>query len=283
MRRLPMALAGLLLAAPAFAACPDEGEVARVAAGVLSGQLAEPYAPALTMADAECARDRLAAALAPRMGGIVGYKIGAAGEGVQRRYNLPGPVYGLIFGRTLETRSGATIELAQYRGIGVEADLLVRVRDAGIMRAGRDHVALLRHLDQVIPFIELPRNGVARVADGATLVSANVNALLGVVGTAMPVRATPEFARSLAEMTVTFEDNGQEIARAPGSALLGHPLNALAWLIEDLAKHGRALKPGDIVSLGGFAPSVPAQAGHTYTQRYRGLAAEPVALAISFR
>jgi 2-keto-4-pentenoate hydratase len=65
--------------------------------------------------------------------------------------------------------------------------------------------------------------------------------------------------------------------------LLGHPLNAIAWLVDDLAKGGKRLKAGDIVSLGGFAPSVPAQAGHVYTQRYEGLAAQPVTVEVRFQ
>ena len=87
----------------------------------------------------------------------------------------------------------------------------------------------------------------------------------------------------LGMMTVTFTDNGKEIARVPGSVLLGHPLNAVAYLVGDLAKSGKVLKAGDIVSLGGFAPSVPAQAGHAYAQRYEGLTAQPVTVEVRFQ
>lgn len=281
MRRWMLACA-LLAPIAAQAACPEDAAVARLAAALTSGQPAEPFA-GLSMADAECARDKLVPLLVPAFGQPVGYKVGAASQSVQQRFGLTGPVYGVIFASSVAAQSGASIALTpQLAGIGVEADLLVRVKDAGINTAGNDPVAILRHLDQVIPFIELPRGGIAGKVDGPILVSANVSARLGVVGAPIAVEATPEFAARLASMTVTFTDNDKEIARAPGSVLLGHPLNAVSWLVGDLAKTGKALKPGDIVSLGGFAPSVPAQAGHTYAQRYEGLAAQPVTVEVRF-
>jgi 2-keto-4-pentenoate hydratase len=285
MRRILLAaVANLGLATSGFAACPDPTEIAAMAGALTSGRVAEPFSPPLTMADAQCARDGLVPLLAPSFGRPIGYKVGAAGEATQRRYGLSGPVWGVLFAGATTTRSGATVPLTPaLAGLSVEADLLVRVRDAGINRAGTDHVALLRHLDQVIPFVELPRAGIARVPDGIALVSVNVSSRLGVVGRPIPVQATPEFAARLGSMVVTFHDDGKEIARETGATLLGHPLNALSWLVADLAKQGKRLNPGDIVSLGGFAPSVPAVAGHSYEQRYEGLAAQPISVSVRFR
>lgn len=290
MRRLLLAalaaasLATPALVAPARAACPDDADVARLAAALTSGHPAEPYAGPLSMADAECARGKLIPLLEAHFGRVAGYKAGLTNEAGQRRYGLNAPVWGAIFASTLANRSGATLELTpQLRGIGVEADLLVRVRDEGINGAGTDHVAILRHLDQVIPFIELPRSGLARTPDGPGLVAANVSARLGVVGEPIPVEATAEFARRIGEVRVAMTDNDREVVNATGAALLGHPLNAVSWLVQDLAKTGRRLRAGDIVSLGGFAGSVPAQAGHRYVLRYEGLAAQPVSVTVSFR
>jgi len=78
---------------------------------------------------------------------------------------------------------------------------------------------------------------------------------------------------------VSVDEAGNELARAPGSAILGHPLNAVTWLARDLASHGKALKAGDLVSLGSFAQPQPPQAGHIITVRYDGLpGAEPVSV-----
>lgn len=279
MRDLLLACACLLPVA-ANAVCPDDAAVARTAASLIAGTPAAPFAE-LSMADAECARGKLVPLLAARWGAPIGYKAGATGAAVQQLFGLPGPVHGVMFASTTSLPDGAMIALTpDLAGIGVEADLLVRVRDAGINTAGRDHVAILRHLDQVIPYIEMPRVGLAGPVDGPKLVSVNVAARLGVVGTPISVEATEEFAARLGSMTVVLSDDQKEHARAPGSNLLGHPLNVIPWLVGDLAKGGAQLKAGDVVSLGGFAPSLPAAAGRTYTLRYEGLTGAPVAVRV---
>ena len=80
------------------------------------------------------------------------------------------------------------------------------------------------------------------------------------------------------------DDTGRELARAPGTALLGHPLNVLPWLAEDLSKRGKRLQAGDVVSLGSFSPTrCPAEAGRRYIVRYEGLAPQPVTVSVQVR
>lgn len=278
-------LGGTLAARPAAAACPDVPSVARLAAAMLERRTPPPPPTDLTMADALCARDRLVAVLAQPWGDRVGWKVGLTNPVAQRAFGTAHPVVGAIFHGTLRARSGA--ELPAGFGIipAVESDLLVRVRDEGVNEAGEDHVALLRHLDAVIPFIELPDlvYGPGTAWSGPLLVSINVGARLGVVGEEIPVQATPEFARALGAMTVILADDTRELARAPGTALLGHPLNALAWLLRDLREQGRRLQAGEYVSLGGFSAPLPAQAGRRYTATYEGLGAAPIAVSVQLR
>ena len=287
-RRLLLACCAVtvLLAAapPARAACPADEQVARVAEALVAGRLVEPT-PGLNLAEAECAREKLVPLLERHWGRAVGYKAGLTSAGVQRRYGMSEPVHGSIFAMTVAVADGAEVPAgfgAETR-LSVEPDLLVRVRDEGINAAGRDHVAVLRHLDQVVPFLELPGSGLKGTVDGPNLVATNANARLGVVGRPIPAEATEEFARRLGAMAVVFSDDTREIARAPGSALLGHPLDVIPWLVGDLAKHGRRLKAGDLVSLGGFAPPGPARPGRGYPPRYEGLLAEPVSVSVRVR
>ena len=39
-----------------------------------------------------------------------------------------------------------------------------------------------------------------------------------------------------------------------GAAVLGHPLNVVAWLANELPRHGRHLRRGDKVTTGTAAP-----------------------------
>lgn len=110
-----------------------------------------------------------------------------------------------------------------------------------------------------------------------------VGARRGVVGEVIAPEATEAFAARLGSMRVRLATDEKVLAEAPGSALLGHPLNVIPWLVEDLAKRGLALRAGDIVSLGGFSPAVPAEAGQRYTATYTGLLAAPVTVSVSLR
>jgi 2-keto-4-pentenoate hydratase len=268
----------------AQAACPSEAEVARLGADILARRPAQPYA-GLTMEDAACARERLVALLAQHHGPAVGYKVGLTNAAAQQRFGVPHPVRGTIFLATVRARgtaaSPAEIPAAFAAVPNVESDLLVRVKDEGINEAGADHVAILRHLDQVIPFIEMPDLVLAPGGmNGPNLVAINVGARLGVLGDAIPVQATPDFAARLGSMTVTLATEQKELSRAPGTALLGHPLNVIPWLVEDLKRDGRRLRAGDLISLGGFSPALPTEAGRTVTATYEGLADQPLTVSV---
>ncbi|MBB5693179.1 2-keto-4-pentenoate hydratase [Muricoccus pecuniae] len=268
----------------AKAACPSDADVARMASSILSRTPAQPYA-GLSMEDAPCAREKLVAILAQHHGPAAGYKVGLTNAAAQQRFGIPNPVRGTIFHATVRAQGTAEkpaeIPAAFAAVPNVESDLLVRVRDEGINEAGADHVAILRHLDQVIPFIEMPDLVLAPGGmNGPNLVAINVGARLGVLGEAIPVQATSDFAARLASMTVTLATDQKELSRAPGTALLGHPLNVIPWLVEDLKRDGRRLRAGELISLGGFSPALPTEAGRTVTATYEGLADRPLTVSV---
>ncbi|MBX0327112.1 fumarylacetoacetate hydrolase family protein [Oscillochloris sp. ZM17-4] len=77
----------------------------------------------------------------------------------------------------------------------------------------------------------------------------------------------------LAAVSVTLLKNGEQAAQASGANVLGSPANALAWLANRMAEHGRALHAGDIVLAGSLTPLVPAAAGDSFEARFEHLGA----------
>lgn len=288
MRRITLLAATALAALPltaARAACPADAEIARMAGDILAARPAQGYGLDLSMTDALCAREKLVPILAAHLGAPVGYKVGLTNAAAQQRFGLPHPIRGTIYQATIRAHGTAASPAEVPHAFGaypnVESDLLVRVRDDGINEAGTDRVEILRHLDQVIPFIEMPDLVLAPgQSNGANLVAINVGARLGVLGDPIPAEATADFAGRLASMTVILATDQKELSRAPGTALLGHPLDVIPWLVEDLKRDGRRLRAGDIVSLGGFSAATPTEAGRTFTVTYQGLAAQPVTVAV---
>jgi 2-keto-4-pentenoate hydratase len=284
MRRL--LLAGLLALPPiaAQADCPDAATVGRVTEALLENRPSPPFTGMTSLADGFCAQALMVSVLRESWGRPVGYKVGLTSALVQQRFGVNHPVRGVLMESSVSLRDGATVP-ARFGAVPViESDFLVRVRDDGINQAGRDRLAILRHLDAVIPYIELPDLVLSGGFDGPNLLAINVGARLGVVGTPIPVEPTQDFVDRLGSMTVTMvDDRGQERARAQGSAALGHPLDVVAFLVEDLARAGLRLEAGQVVSVAGYSPTLPLEAGRTYTVRYDGLVAQPVSVSVRTR
>jgi len=265
-------LIGLALATAAKAACPDDAAIARFAGQILQRQSPTPFT-SLSPADGRCVQDKLVAIFAQPLGDVVGFKLGLTNPAIQQRFGIDHPIRGAIFHATLRATSGAEIE-ARFAAVPVlEADMLMRIGMGGVEAALNDHAALIRHVDQVIPFIELPDLVYApehRPSLG-DLLAVNVGARLGVVGRPIAVTPSTDFIAALGRISVSLHQDGREVSRAPGAAILGHPLNALAWIARDLAREGRPLRAGDVVSLGSFSPPQPVVAGQAWAARYEGL------------
>lgn len=263
------------LALPGQAACPDAAAIAAYVAEFAAKQPSQGFGKTLTLAEAECARAGLIAALPGVLGAPVGYKAVFTNADSQRRFGVAGPAWGRMFERLMlpsATRLPANFG-ARPR---YESDFVVVVKDAGLADARTPREAL-DHLSDLVPFIELPDLMVAGAPTGAELVATNAAFRGGILGTRIPVAPSQALADALAsmEVVVSEERSGQEIGRAPGSVLMGNPLNAAIWLAQALRRDGIVLQPGDLLSLGGFLASAPTQAGTTMTVKYLGLPGDP--------
>jgi len=272
----------VLGSAVSLAACPDAGAVAAYVADFVAPRPVKGYGKDFSLADAECARDKLLRALPPVLGGLVGYKAGLTNPDSQKRFGMSEPVWGAMFANDMQA-SGVRVPAAFGARSRYEADFIVVVKDAGLAEAKTPREAL-DHLSHIMPFIELPDLMIEGAMNGPQLVAANVAFRAGIKGTPIPVQPTQAFADSLAAMTVvmTEDKSGRELARAKGSAIMEHPLHAAIWLAQALKKHGIQLQPGDLLSLGGYAASAPTKAGETITVRYLGLPGDP-AVTVHFQ
>lgn len=262
--------AALLLAA--CASVPPQSQ--QLAANFKSMSPTSGLSKDMSMEEAARIRDGLVAELAASQGKVVGYKAGLTNPVVQKRFGHNSPVRGALLEKML-LEDGAEVP-AKFGAVPIfEADLVVVVGDEGINQA-KTPAEVLKHLASIRPFIELPDMVTAKEQPltGAVITSFNVGARLGVLG--KPLAPDAAMADALAKMTVVLRDqDGKELARAPGAAILGHPLNAVVWLAEDLAKAGGRLRAGDILSLGSFTAPMPPKVGTTVTVTYEGLPGNP--------
>jgi 2-keto-4-pentenoate hydratase len=266
----------------AHAACLSDLDAAAMVANYMAKTPAATP-EGLSKEDGECSRTKVNKFLAQQIGATqVGYKAGLTNPAVQKRFNASAPVWGQLYAPML-LKDGATVDAKFGARPLFEADMLVRVSSAGINQA-RTPEDVLKSIDQVIPFIELPDLVVVAPPklNGAAIAAINVGARLGVMGAPMAVQRTAAFSDALRDMVVMVKGDGAELDKGKGSDVLEHPLNAVVWLVEDLAKQGVKLKKGDLISLGSFSKLLPPKPGLNVEVEYQGLPGNPV-VKVSFR
>ena len=256
--------------------CLDDVAVNRLVADYNARRPAADLPATLTMADAACTRSRLQQRLAGQAGRLVGYKAGLTNPAVQKRFSTDQPVWGALYTDML-LGNGAAVDAAFGARPLYEADLLVRVKDAAINNA-KTPAEVLAHVDQVIPFIELPDLVVESPPklNGAGISAINVGARLGVRGTPLVVPADAagqaRLLDQLRDMNVRLVDaQGAQLGGGKGSDVLGHPLNAVVWLAGALKEQGLSMRPGQVISLGSFSALLPPKPGLQATVHYDGV------------
>lgn len=190
---------------------------------------------------------------------IVGYKIAATNAAAQRLLQVEAPFFGqLLSGTTFS--SPATLPSGEFTVRCVEVEFGVELAaDAipGDRPFTSESIADL--IAAVIPSIEVVDH---RFVDWTTVGAPSLiadNAIHGAWIEGPPVTRCRE--TDLAAHSVTLSANGQVVGTGSGAAVLGHPLNAVAWLANELPRHGRHLRRGDKVTTGTAAPVYHANPG----------------------
>lgn len=277
-RRLPtLLIAACLTLSPlaAVAACPDDAAVSAYMADFIAKRPSKGFGNDISLADAECAKRKVARRMPEVLGDIEGYKAGFTSAALQQRFGVDSPKWGYMFERNM-VGSGTLIPAAFGARPVVEADFLVIVKDAGLADA-KTPLEALDHLTAVVPFLELADLMLEGSFSGNALIAANVAFRGGAIGKYIPVVKSQAFLDALANMTVVMTDeaSGTELGRARGNALMDNPINAAMWLAQALKKDGITLKPGESLSLGGFIPPLPAKPGMDVKVKYIGLPEDP--------
>ncbi|HEX7860605.1 MAG TPA: hypothetical protein VF773_09785 [Verrucomicrobiae bacterium] len=219
-----------------------------------------------------------------QLGERAGYKVGIVTKAGQERLGIDHPIRGVLFKKMLLTNN---VQVATNYGTRpiLEPDLLVRVKDEKINDA-RTPQEIMQHLSEVICFIELADGTFATNApvDASVLTASNVGARAGVLGQSRKVDAQKSFYDAWSQMSLVLKDGaGKELSRTKADGVMGHPVHAVLWLVQDLKKAGEKLKAGDVISLGSPSPQVMPKKGDKYVLTYEGLPGGPLTATVSFK
>jgi 2-keto-4-pentenoate hydratase len=207
-------------------------------------------------------------------GTIAGYKIGLTTPVMQKLCGVDEPCYGAIFTREVHHRR-AELSATDYCRLGVETEIAFRLGADLPQAADPDEIAAaIESCMAAIELIEDLHYDYKRL-DAAAMVAGNVWNAGVVLGAPVTDWRTRDLARATARLSV----NGQEIGSGNGGDVMGHPLNALAWLADKLAAAGTPLRRGMIVMTGSMVPIQYPAAGDRVVIEVAGLGSVEVALS----
>jgi 2-oxo-3-hexenedioate decarboxylase len=217
---------------------------------------------------------RLHAARLARGWKPLGRKIGFTNRTIWKRYGVFEPMWGMVYDRTaiFSHENRASVPLAGLVQPRIEPELCCRLRAAPPRTS--DPAALLASLDWIAHSIEIVQ--CHHPAWKVTIADCTAdNGLHGrlVVGTPVPISSVPDLALRLPALEVVLCRAGLVVDRGVGANVLDSPLNALAFLIEVLARQPGSppLEAGEIVTTGTLTDAHPVKPGETWSTSLAGL------------
>ncbi len=199
---------------------------------------------------------------------VIGKKIGVTSKPVQDMLGVFQPDFGFLTD-TMQFADGATVSLKasgliQPRAEGEIAFML----KSDLQGPGVTREDVLAATEWVAPCFEIVDS---RIDDWKIKIQDTVadNASCGVfvVGT----QHTDPRALDLAAASMQMWKNDAPAGSGLGSAVQGHPAEAVAWLANTLGAFGIPFKAGELILSGSLAPLVPALAGDRFTLQIEGL------------
>jgi 2-keto-4-pentenoate hydratase len=207
----------------------------------------------------EC-QGRLIEGLTSHYGGhVIGYKIACTNAIAQLLLGVSEPFYGRLLS-TSTFDSPASLPASRFVMRVIESEFAFRfARDLPptLRPADRDQIA--GALAGVLPGIEIVDS---RFNSWTTVGAPSLIADNAVHGAWVKGALITDWRNlDLAAQAVALRVNGRVAQRGSGRAVLGHPLNALEWLVHRLHERGIALKAGEYVTTGVTTDIYDAQPG----------------------
>lgn len=232
--------------------------------------LPEPIRPR-NLIDAYAIQARLREKLAARSPGEQsGWKIGCTTPVMQKYLGRPHPCAGTLYSGRLMHR-GATLVASDYFTLGLECEIAVRLgQDLPVPDGVYERDDMFPAIDAVMASIEIVEHRFRDFSKAATpsLVADDFFSAGCVLGN--PI--SPRDAGDLATLRGGFAIDGVRPAEiGTGAEILGHPLNALAWLADHVARLGSPLRAGQIVTLGSVVKTIYPEPGQRIAARFTRL------------
>ena len=204
-------------------------------------------------------------------GPIAGYKIALTTSVMQQMVGFHMPIAGVILAQTIHA-SPVTVRRPDYVRLGVECEIAVQLgKDLPVAQAPYRRDQVDDAVAAIVPAFELVDDRQADYAQLAahvlTLIADNAWNAGIVLGT--PLRDWHHV--DLAAVRGVMRINGTVVGDGYGRDVMGHPMEALLWLVNMLAQQGKSLTQGMIVMTGSLVATRFVDAGDTVGLSVDGL------------
>jgi 2-keto-4-pentenoate hydratase len=178
----------------------------------------------------------------------IGYKVACTNAIAQEALKIDRPLFGRLLASTTHG-APARLEAARFTTRVIEAEFGVRMAaDVPSGSGPHDRASIAAFVGDVVASIEVVDHRFADWSVGALSVAAD-NAIHGCWVRGEPT-GTDWRSLDLAAHPVRVTVDGAEATAGTGAAVLGHPLNVVAWLADELPRFGRQLRAGDWITTG---------------------------------
>lgn len=187
---------------------------------------------------------------------IVGRKAGLTAEAVQKQLGVDQPDFGVLF-EDMRVPDGGTLDPSKCIQAKAEAEIAF-VLGGDLLSPLSTPAEVAAAVATVHAAIEIVDSRIAdwKITFADTVADNGSSAFFVLAGEGLPL-ADLDLEGAKMAMTVS----GEVASTGVGSAALGNPLNAAAWLARTLAERGEPLKAGDILLAGGLGPMVSLKPG----------------------
>jgi 2-oxo-3-hexenedioate decarboxylase/2-keto-4-pentenoate hydratase len=207
--------------------------------------------------------------LSAHLGTVAGHKIGCTTPVMQSFLGIASPCAGEVFSGTVLRGEGA-VSRAGFRKLGVECEIVVELAsDVEPQRETYTREMVAAHVGAVMAGIEIvdDRYDNYRSLGANTLIADNFfNA-----GCVLGASSANWRGLDLPTLVGRMHINGRAVARGNGAAVMGHPLEALAWLANARGARNQGLRRGEFVFLGSLVETKWLDAGDVVSIAIEGL------------
>jgi len=236
-----------------------------------TGTTVEPFSkryPGFDLNEAYVITERVRDLREKRGQRVVGRKIGFTNPATQKAFGVAAPIWGYVFDSTVrEIGASGAFALAGTCAARIEPEIVLHL--AAAPRPGMSEAELAGCIDWVAHGYEIVDavypNWSFAATDAVAGYGVHAALLMGQPRSITDNRT--DWSERLKSFTITLSGSGGVTRTGSGANVLGSPLIALQFLVDEIARYpqSRPVAAGEIITTGTLTDAMPIAAGQTWT------------------